>query len=156
MSPPRPTDAGPLLGIDTMVLIYHFEGRSEHSSEATELLHLAEAGRCRLVASVLSRLETLVLPKRHGHRQLEHHYTKFFELFPNLEVLPVDEAVAEVAADLRAAHDLRTPEALHLATALHRGAGAFVTEDRRHFPSEASGVPVVSLQEALTLVADHG
>ena len=42
--------------------------------------------------------------------------------FPNLQLLPVGKEVTEIAGDLRAAHEIRTPDALHLATAIHAGA----------------------------------
>lgn len=61
----------------------------------------------------------------------------------------VDVQVAEIASDLRAAHGLRTPDAIHLATALDRRTDAFVTEDSRHFPKEVEGVPVLSLRETI-------
>jgi predicted nucleic acid-binding protein len=39
-----------------------------------------------------------------------------------LTVLPIDQPVAETASDLRATYTLRTPDALHLATAIVAGA----------------------------------
>ena len=72
-------------------------------------------------------------------------YRDFFESFPNLSVVPVETTVAEIASDLRAALGVRTPDALHLATALHAGAEAFVSEDRRIRGIE--GIRVVSLED---------
>ncbi|WP_404987325.1 type II toxin-antitoxin system VapC family toxin [Candidatus Hadarchaeum sp.] len=43
----------------------------------------------------------------------------------------MDAAIAERAADLRARYGLRTPDALQVATALHAGATAFLTNDAR-------------------------
>ena len=123
--------AVPLFGVDTMLFVYHFEGNDRFGEAAGTLLAAAEAGRCRLVSSVLTRMEVLVVPKRHGQEALCRRYRDFFDSFPNLAVLPVDDGVAEVAADLRAAHGLRAPDALHLATAIRAGAGVFVSEDRR-------------------------
>lgn len=145
---------GPLFGIDTMVVIYHFEGGSELAGPAGELLRSAESGQCRLVTSVLARLETLVVPTRHGHEPLLRHYRSFFDLFPNLELVPVDEAIADLAAELRATLNLRTPDALHLATALQRGANAFVTEDQRHFPDAVEGLRVIGIEQALALAGE--
>jgi len=132
-----------------MVLIYHFEANETFGPSATELLQATEDGRCRLVLSIIGRLEVLVLPKREGRDDLCRRYREVFESFPNLSIFPVDTPVVETASDLRAAHNLRTPDAIHLATALHHGADAFITEDDRHFPEEVDGVPILSIQAAL-------
>jgi uncharacterized protein len=137
----------PLYGVDTLLFIYHFEGNDRFGTAAGQLLAAAEDGRCRLVASVLARLEALVVPKRHGREDLCRRYRDFFTSFPNLAVLPIDPEIAEIAADLRATHDLRTPDALHLATAIHAGARSFVSEDRRL--RGVRGMEVVSLAEAV-------
>jgi predicted nucleic acid-binding protein len=121
----------PLYGVDTMLFVYHFERNEQFGEPAGALLAAAEQGRCRLVTSVLSLLEVLVIPKRRGMEELCQRYRELFGSFPNLEVRPVDAQIAEIAADLRAAHAIRTPDALHLATALQARADAFVTEDRR-------------------------
>lgn len=142
----------PVFGIDSMVLIYHFEENEAFGPAATALLRAAEDGDCRLVASILARLEVLVAPKRRERDDLCRRYRELFDSFPNLDVLPIDTAAAEIASAVRAAHDLRTPDALHLAAALHAGADAFVTEDRRHFPGSLGGMPILSLDEAVARV----
>lgn len=149
MSDAVPRRRPPVLGVDTMILIYHFGEHERFGPAATQLLQAAEEGRCRLLVSVLGRLETLVAPKRHGRDDLCRRYRELFEGFPNLEVIDVDAQVVEIGSDLRAAHGLRTPDAIHLATALHRRADAFVTEDNRHFPDEVDGLPVLSLSATL-------
>jgi len=121
----------PLYGVDTMLFVYHFEANERFGEAAGALLAAAEEGRCRLVTSVLALLEVLVIPKRRGLTELCRRYREMFSSFPNLSVLPIDSAVAEVAAELRAAHAIRTPDALHLATALQARVDGFVSEDRR-------------------------
>ena len=44
---------------------------------------------------------------------------------------PVSEIIADEAAQLRARHGLRTPDAIQLATAIRAGASSFVTNDSR-------------------------
>jgi predicted nucleic acid-binding protein len=135
----------PLYGVDSMLFVYHFEGNEEFGPAAGRLLEAAEQGRCRLVASVLARMEVMVVPKRHGREDLCRLYRDFFESFPNLSVEPIGQKVAEIAADLRAVLQIRTPDALHLATAIHAGAEAFVSGDRRLRGIE--GIRVVGLEE---------
>lgn len=77
--------------------------------------------------SELVRLECLIQPKRTG----DHARTVLLEAFlGRLVDLQIDRAVYDLAIDLRATHKgLKTPDALHLATALHHGCGEFWTND---------------------------
>ena len=50
-------------------------------------------------------------------------------LLARVELRPVDEAVAELAAALGAAHGLRAADAVHLATAVAAGADRFITNN---------------------------
>lgn len=150
--PRRHPAAGPagapgpaLFGIDTMVFVYHFEGNERFGPAAGRLLAAAEAGRCRLVASVLTLYEVLVVPKRRRLDDLARRYRDLFASFPNLAVLPVEPGVVEVASDLAAEHELRAPDAIHLATAVQAGAAGFFSEDRRL--RRVREVEVLSLDE---------
>jgi predicted nucleic acid-binding protein len=49
--------------------------------------------------------------------------------YPNLEWVAADFAVADLAARFRARYGLKTPDALHAATAVQVGATGFVTND---------------------------
>lgn len=148
MTPTLPADTVPLVGLDTMVFVYHFEANEDLGSASTELFRRVEGGRARAVCSVLSRLEVLVVPKREGRDDLCRTYREVFEAFPHLTVQPIDSKIADRAADLRAGHNLRTPDALHLATAIEAGADLFVTEDRR-LPSEIDGMRLLGIKAAL-------
>jgi len=121
----------PLYGVDTMLFVYHFEGNERLGVHAGRILAAAEAGRCRLVTSVLTLLEILVVPRRQGREDLCQGYREFFAGFPNLSMVPVGEEIAEVAAGLRASLPIRTPDAIHVATAMVAGATAFISADLR-------------------------
>lgn len=127
-----------------MVFVYHFEANEEFGARSTGLLRRIEDGELRAVCSVLSRLEVLVVPKREGRDDLCRIYQEVFETFPNLLVQPVDERIADLAADLRAFYSLRTPDAIHIATALDARADFYVTEDRR-LPGEIEEMALVGL-----------
>ena len=57
-----------------------------------------------------------------------------------LAVVDVSAAVVERATDFRSKYNLKTPDALHYATAVEVGAAAFLTGDRAL--SRCSEVPV--------------
>jgi predicted nucleic acid-binding protein len=46
-----------------------------------------------------------------------------------MQLVSIDPETAKVAADLRARYNLRTPDALQLATAIKAGCDAFLTND---------------------------
>src|SRR5579862_3532618 len=138
----------PFYGVDTMLFVYHFEEHSQFGPAAARLLQAAEHDQLRLVTSVLTLMEVLVVPKRERQEQLCRRYHELFASFPQLTVLPIDESIAEVASDLRSTYTLRTPEALHLATAIVAGAEAFVTEDRRL--SNVAAIRVVGISQAFS------
>lgn len=138
-------DFPPLYGVDSMVFVYHFEANEEFGPAVGRLLQAAEAGRCRLVCSILTLLEILVVPKRTGQEELCRRYREVFQSFPNLTVLALETQIAEIASDLRARHSVRTPDAIHIATAIRAGAAAFISEDGRL--SGVQEVPILRLAE---------
>jgi predicted nucleic acid-binding protein len=120
----------PLYGVDSRLFAYHFAADPRLGPAAARLLQATEEGRCRLVTSVLTLLEVLVFPARHGDEALARRYRSLFDSLPNLTMLPVDQEIADVAARLCAVRGLQTLQAIHLATAIQAGAEAFVSEDQ--------------------------
>ena len=135
----------PVYGADSMLFIYHFEDNKLFGEAAQDLLRCTEEGECRLVCSVLSLLEVLVVPKRSGRLDLCQRYRDLFASFPHLSLLPVDAEIAEIASDLRARYQIRTPDSIHVASAIAARADAFVSEDTRL--RKIQEIPVLSLAE---------
>ncbi len=73
------------------------------------------------------RLECLIHPVRSGDTS---RIAMLEGYLSGLVDLPIDRAVYDLAIDLRATHKgLKTPDALHMATALRHGCGEFWTND---------------------------
>jgi len=90
---------------------------------------MASAAGSDYCYSPLVRLECLVLPFKINDAGLHQLYETFLGTQQLLD-LPV--AVFDAAARLRADHPrLRTPDAIHLAAALHHGCTEFWTNDDR-------------------------
>jgi len=115
--------------IDTMAFIYHFEGNPAYTPFTRPLFGLIESGEARGVASTLTLMELLVKPKRLGDFVAVEDYKYALANFPNLTLRSLDTEVAERAAEIRARHDLRTPDAIQVATALAEEAEALITND---------------------------
>ena len=82
-----------------------------------------------LCFSPLIRLECLVMPLRTNDTILKGHYKSFFK---EQEMLEITVERFDEAAQLRADFSsLKTPDALHLATALHHNCDEFWTNDNR-------------------------
>ena len=73
--------------------------------------------------------ELLVVPYRDSDEQRVNQFYALFSTYPHLDWIAPDLEIAGTAARLRAAHRLRTPDALQAATALHAHATGLVTND---------------------------
>ena len=79
--------------------------------------------------SPLTEMECLIMPLRLGNQLL---ITKFKNWFKTVEVLSLQSNVFHEAARLRADFSsLKTPDALHLAVAIHHKCDEFWTNDSR-------------------------
>jgi predicted nucleic acid-binding protein len=118
------------LGLDTGPLIYFAEAHPTFGPTCAALFSLLASGSGpTFVVSTLCYTETLVAPLRADDRRLVTGYRRLLARTPGIETRPVTRAVAERAADLRARYSLRTPDALHVATAMVAGCDAFLTND---------------------------
>jgi len=92
-----------------------------------------------LVTSRLTRLECRSKPMRAGDLATLSRFDVFFAGV-ELVVVEVDPAVIERATELRARYNLKSPDAIHYASAVEIGATVFLTGDRGL--SRCSEVPV--------------
>lgn len=112
---------------DTCLTIYLVE---EHSvfSEPLEAL-IATEGPINICSSHLAELECLVVPFRLESSDLIRKFNNWFSV---ITVFDHPREVFEQAARLRAVNSrLRTPDAIHLATAVRFGCDEFWTNDNR-------------------------
>ena len=127
--------------VDTCLLIYWVEDSSPLAQAAKAWV--ARQHDARLCVSPLVRLEVLVKPTRAGDAALVQVYEK---VLIDQEWLAIGDEVFAHALALRAHHGLKTPDALHLATALHHGCTEFWTNDDRL--KAAVGALAVNVLEA--------
>ncbi len=83
-----------------------------------------------LITSELARLECRVLPLRNGNLGL---LREFDEYFANTiaELIPLTREVIDRATEIRAQHNFKTPDSLHLAAAVVANCDIFLTNDLR-------------------------
>jgi len=92
------------------------------------------------VTSRIARLECRCKPLRNRQSDLLDQYEIFFASV-EVAIREVNAAVIEKATDLRAAFGLKTPDAIHAATAIISGTSEFWTTDARF--SKCSALKVV-------------
>ena len=117
------------LGIDTAPFIYFVERHPDYLGLMREIIRRIDAGEIEAVSSVVTLTEVLTHPLRFKNVSLAQRYRDVLYRSRNFRLLPIDAAIAEVAANLRARYNLRTPDALQLATAIRAGCDAFLTND---------------------------
>ena len=91
------------------------------------------------IGSVLLVPELLTKPLRErAHDELR----ELSALLGRLDLLPTDEATAELASALGASYGLRAVDAVHLATAVGAGADRFLTNNRSDFPKSIAEIDI--------------
>jgi predicted nucleic acid-binding protein len=133
--------------IDANCLIYSIEAHPTFGPPLDDFWRNVEAGAITLVSSQLLIMEVLVAPYRARDMELTQAYEEALAQ-PGLTLHAVSESILRGAARLRAEiSSLKTPDAIHAATAREIGCTAFLTNDSgfRDIP----GLPVVLLREAV-------
>lgn len=114
--------------LDACIAIYLIEKHPDHSAKLEMALELLNPNDI-LCYSPLSRMEYIVKPLRNEDTNLIDLFDSFFDIQELLTISP--ERFYE-AAKLRASFpSIKTPDALHLAIALHHHCDEFWTNDNR-------------------------
>jgi predicted nucleic acid-binding protein len=134
--------------IDTVVVIYAIEQAPVYGALLANLWHKLQAGNIEVLTSELTLMETLILPMRNSDMFLIDAYERLLRS-PQMQLIPINQTVLREAARLRATTtSLRTPDAIHTATAIISGCTQFLTNDQRL--RTVPGLPVVVIDEVLT------
>lgn len=83
-----------------------------------------------MISSVITLTEVLAQPLKLGNAGLTQKYRDILLNSTDFRLLSITTPIAESAASIRARYSLRTPDALHIATALESGCQAFLTNDK--------------------------
>ncbi len=139
--------SGPVY-VDTNIVIYAVEQIEPYQAVAAPLWDALSAGQQVVVTSQLTLLEVLVKPLRQGDQALADLYRQILLGTTGLTCQAVDLSLLVSAARLRADYNLRTPDAIHAASALASTCTLFVTNDPsfRRVPT----LNVVVLREVLS------
>jgi len=117
------------LYIDASPLIYFVERNPAYVDRVRAIIEQVDAGSLEGVSSVMVLTEVLAHPIRLKESGIQRAYHRILRNSTNFRLIPLQESTAVEAANFRAHYNLRTPDALHIATALEAGCEAFLTND---------------------------
>lgn len=120
---------GKVVGLDIAPLIYFMERHPKYYQSTDHFFRALNRGDFRAVTSTITLTEVLVHPLRLGNTELARQYRTILTNSPELSIFPISIEVAEIAANLRASHNLRTPDAIQIATAIQQKSSFFLTND---------------------------
>jgi len=115
--------------LDACVIIYLIEGTAEKRASILKQIRDHIVDDSEFTTSVLSKLECLVKPRKDDNKELISIYEDFF----SSQILLTDSinhAVIKTALDYRVQYNLKTPDAIHLATAKEEFVDLFITGDK--------------------------
>jgi len=134
-----------VVGLDTTPLIYFIEENPTYLKLVSPFFEAIDQGEVSAVTSIVTLLEVLVHPFQHGDAALVQQYRDILLNAQGLTTILLSQDIAEEAARIRAAHSIRTPDAIQMATAIYVGASYFLANDAR----------LPSLPELKVLVLDR-
>lgn len=123
--------------LDSCVVIYLIQGPEGLSRAIRGALQPDDDDAPVLCISDLTRLECRVWPIREDDEELLDQFDGLFSS-QDIERLAIQTDAFDLATELRARHGTKTPDALHLATAILGGCDEFWTNDHR-LTTAASG-----------------
>lgn len=113
--------------VDANTVIYAVERIEPYHTVLEPLWQAAHQRQLSLITSELTWLETLVKPLRDKHARLEILFRSFLSA-EEMMLIPASLPIWEEAARLRGV-GLKTPDALHAATAVTVGCSMFITNE---------------------------
>lgn len=119
--------SGPTIYPDSCIAIYLVEEHRDFANQIESLIESTDSSE--LIISDLSVMECLVGPLRNGNAVIEKRYKEWFD---KILVVPIPGIAFRDAARLRADNpSIKTPDALHVATAVHYRCDELWTNDDR-------------------------
>jgi predicted nucleic acid-binding protein len=124
--------------LDTNLFIYASEGSPEYMPAVRALFELFAAGDALAVTSEFTLAEVLPRPLAAGRADIAAIHERLLSTSACLAVVPVGRTILVDAARLRASSGLRSPDAIHVATAVAAGCPSLLPNNRRlRVPDEA-------------------
>lgn len=119
-----------LIYCDSVILIYFFDHTGPFQVRAAARMSTLRAAGDLVAVSDLTRLECRMKPIRLGNTAALALFDGFFAQ-PDVRLVPLTSAVYDRATLIRALHNFKLADSLHLAAAVEAGCDRFLTNDTR-------------------------
>ncbi len=118
--------------IDTAPIIYFMEAHPQFGFIMKQVIECFQNKKIAASTSVLTLAEVLPKPIELGNEILAKKFSKFLKYGKNFHLIEINENIAESAGSLRGRYtDLKTIDALQIASAVDIGADALLTNDKQ-------------------------
>jgi len=117
------------IALDSSVFIYQVEANPRYIDLTDPIFVWLNRPNRTAVTSTITMTEVLVPAYRMGGEDRVDPFYGLLTAYTSLDWIAPTLEIADIAARIRAAHRLRTPDALQAATALHSGAAGLITND---------------------------
>ena len=135
--------------LDTAPLIYFWEQHEHYFPALAAFFDEVYAKNILCCVSLITYVEIVTLPLKHGNRLLASKYRNYLTNAANFQLAGFDLTIADTMARFRAEHHLRTPDAIQLATADACGVDYILTNDKAWKNIEMPGRGQIVLVEEL-------
>jgi len=131
--------------LDANATIYFVE-RVEPYFTRLKTLMLDHQGRPRINCCIneLLLMEVRVKPLREDDQVLLLRFEHYFQIFAS-QFVALDKSVFDLATQIRVKHGSKTPDALHLAAAIHAGCDQFWTHDGKLVKAAQGRIEVINI-----------
>jgi predicted nucleic acid-binding protein len=121
---------GKTVFFDTATFIYVFENKLPYKELLAPVFLAVDAGTIHAVSSLITVVEVLSKPYKFQQWNLIKIYREIFGRLSKITVLPLTLETADLAAQFRGKHNLKTPDAIQWATATLHNVDYFLTNDK--------------------------
>ena len=120
--------ANSIVYVDTAIIIYSMERFPNYFPLLEPMWRQSQTSEIQVITSELTLLETLVMPLRNGNTGLIDCYERML-LSSEISLISINQTILKQAANLRSTTNLKTPDAIHAATAINQNCKIFLTND---------------------------
>lgn len=117
--------------LDTAPFIYYFEEHPAYISKLKALFDNVYEMKTPVITSMITYIELLTYPEKTGAKKLAAKYRDSLTTSELISIYPLDFHIADISVKLRAKHNLKTPDAIQVATAIASGSDYLITNDRK-------------------------
>lgn len=115
------------IGLDVNIVLYYLHRDKSFGKQSLRLL-TAIKNKIKVI-STLVYTEAFVYVFAEDNQLLMREQLKALESIPKLQIIAPARQICLTASQLRAAYKIKTPDAIHIATAIDSGCDVFITND---------------------------